>query len=772
MENKLWFENPATTWNEALPLGNGKLGAMIFGRYGKERIQLNEDSLWSEGFIDRVNPLAKDSYQKIRELIAQGNLTEAEKKVQTELFPTMPHMSHYETAGDVWLDFGNTGKSIHTNEQGIKYIEETPPEVTGYQRALNLDTGIFTSNYHLNNKAYGVEAFVSEANNVIAYKLTGEINHCFISYTRKDPRHGIGASYLSSLDSCIDSNEVTDKMLIGTITATGHNGAENGIDFAVKIQVKTDKGRLTSNGGGIIVQDATEILLYITIETSYRSINPVKACQKTLSTLKEQSYKEVKQAEIIAQGALYHRFQLNLEPTTQTNLPTDKRIAQVQEGNFDSGLLELYVNYARYLLISSSLNDSLPSNLQGLWNEELAPAWGSKYTININTQMNYWIAGKTGLTECMQPLLNHLKKMHPKGVAVAKEMYGIEGFVCHHNTDIWGDCAPQDNNMMATIWPVGGAWLFLSIWEYYQYTNDQVILAEYYPLLKDAVCFFIEYLFLDNHGHYVTGPSVSPENIYVLPSNEFGSICNDPKMDSQIIWDLFQVFCKVSHLLERDESLRKRVTDMLTKMVPVEITSDLRIMEWGQEFTELDAGHRHISQLYGFYPSNQITYENKNERAAVENTIAKRLENGGGHTGWSRAWIINFFAKLRRPEKMKENIQLLFQQSTYGNLLDKHPPFQIDGNFGGASGMIAAFIQDEKDKVILLPACFDEVNTGEIKGFNSINGVTISFTWRMGQVQEVEIKALHATKFSLINHVKQTIQEIILEENEVLSLEG
>ncbi|MBR6477848.1 MAG: hypothetical protein IKS85_05310, partial [Lachnospiraceae bacterium] len=475
----------------------------------------------------------------------------------------------------------------------------------------------------------------------------------------------------------------------------------------------------------------------------------------------------------------------------ENGLPTDERLKRVQAGETDLGLEELLFDYGRYLMIAGSREGTLPTTLQGLWNQEYMPPWESKYTININTEMNYWPAETCNLSECHKPLFEHLKKMRTDGRKVAREMYGCRGFVAHHNTDVHGDCAPQDLWIPATFWPMGAAWLSTHLWTHYEYTKDLAFLKETFPVMAEAALYFVDAL--QPWGEYfVTNPSSSPENTYILPSGEKGCVCLGPTMDNQILRDLFtnclkayEILCEttgkttvqgdaatqgkttaqgdaatqcnasprkgLAEALEKEilsqipdcdslSELMAQIADRLAKLAPTKIGSDGRVMEWLEEYEEEEPGHRHVSQLYGLYPSEQITMDGTPELAqAARKTLEVRLSHGGGHTGWSRAWIMNHYAKLWDGEAAHENIQKMLAQSTYPNMFDKHPPFQIDGNFGAAAAIAQMLVQSNEERVILLPALPKAWGSGSVSGLKLVGNATVNLAWKNGELTHCEI---------------------------------
>ena len=438
-----------------------------------------------------------------------------------------------------------------------------------------------------------------------------------------------------------------------------------------------------------------------------------------------------------------------------------ERMKNFRNGATDTGLLNLYYNFGKYLLISSSREGSLPANLQGIWNEEFTPMWGSKYTVNINLQMNYWFAEKAGLPELHMPLLDHLKRMLPHGKETAEKMYHAKGFCCHHNTDIWGDCAPQDNHTTATIWPMGGAWLCLHIYEHYLYTKDRAFLKEYYPVLRESVRFFLDYMVEDAEGNWVTGPSCSPENVYISAQGEYGSLCMGPAMDTEIVKELFHAFLEMAEEAGEKRELMAKVKNYLEHLPDLKVGANGQIQEWLQDYEEMEPGHRHISQLFALYPAQQIRMDTTPELAkAAAATLKRRLENGGGHTGWSKAWIVLLYARLWNSEESYHNLAELLAHATFDNLLDNHPPFQIDGNFGGACGILEMIVQDYGDRIYLLPALPWQMKDGEAEGIRTKSGHMLKICWNDGQVKELEVYGIIGTEVVIVRngHEPERIQ--------------
>lgn len=486
--NKICFREEAKDWNEALPIGNGFLGAMVFGKTGTERLQINEDSVWTGSFMERVNPDARENYTKVRELLLNGEIEQAELLAERSMYATYPHMRHYQTLGDVWIDFyKQRGKTIFKKDQGgLLSVQHESVEVQTYNRELDISRAVGKIQYESEKGKYEREFFASNPDHIIVYQMKsidGELLNFDLSLTRKDNRSGRGSSFC-------DGTEVLDG---NKIRLYGKQGGDHGIAFELLVQVRTKNGKISRMGSHLLVEDAKEATLFITARTSFRSGQPLQWCMDVLSNAEKESYGTLQERHRKDYLSYYEKSNLKLNyKDSYEHLTTPERLEQMRNGIEDIELINTYYNFARYLLISSSREGSLPSNLQGIWNEEFEPMWGSKYTININIEMNYWIAEKTGLSKLHMPLLEHLQRMYPHGKDVAEKMYGIDGFCCHHNTDIWGDCAPQDNHVSSTLWPMGGAWFCLHLIEHYKYTKDREFLKEYYGILKDAVKFFLQ----------------------------------------------------------------------------------------------------------------------------------------------------------------------------------------------------------------------------------------------------------------------------------------
>ncbi len=726
---KLWYKNPALTWEEALPIGNGTLGGMVFGRVNSEVIQLNEDSVWYGGPSDRNNPSALDNLEKIRQLIFDGKVVEAQNLATLALSGIPETQRHYEPLGNLSLFF--------TYENG---------EVINYKRELDISESIIKVAYEINDVKYKREVFTSYPHHVMVIKLMadkekainfytqlsrGNIRHHDEHVTAKKSRYGGGFNAFLE-KSCAVGEDGS--------WIQGNCGGKNAVSFGSLIKIVSNDGNIKTIGNSVIVEDASEVVIYLSSATDFRFENFEKVCTERINNAIAIGYDKLKAEHISDYKALFDRVEIDVCSEDKKNevLPTDERMKLVNEGEVDFGIINLMYQYGRYLLISSSRKGALPANLQGIWNKDMMPSWGSKFTININTEMNYWPAEVCNLSECHAPLFDLIERMRVNGRVTAQKMYGCRGFVAHHNTDIWADTAPQDVYLSSTYWVMGASWLCLHLWEHYEFTKDLEFLKRAYETMKEASIFFVDFLVEDKDGHLVVCPTTSPENDFILENGEIGSLCRSATMDNQILYELFTACIKSAEILGVDEEYCQILSDILKKIGKNKVGKHGQIMEWSEDYDEVEPGHRHISQLFALHPGKQISVRKTPELAkAAEKTLERRLMFGGGHTGWSRAWIINMWARLENAEEAYKNGLALLRTTTLPNLLDNHPPFQIDGNFGYTAGVTEMLLHSHNDEISILPALPSEWKKGYIKGVKARGGYTVDICWENNEPTKV-----------------------------------
>lgn len=735
-DGQLWYRQPAGAWTEALPVGNGRLGAMVFGRVAQERLQLNEDTLWAGSPYDPDNPEALAALPQVRALLAQGRYREATDLASARMMARPITQMPYGTLGDLLLTFAS------------------PRQPADYRRELDLASAIASTEYGDGITHYRREVFASAPDQVIVMRLEAQGGTLDFDIAYRGPREvhtsreqfGEGGIPLSSKPTDWMLHEVMEPGKAGVAIApdgagamliTGRNdtvaGVPAGLTYAMRVRVMGD-GAVVWGDKGLTVRGARAVTLVIAAATSYVSYHdiggdPVAKVRAVGQAAEAKPYEVLRRTHIADHAALFGALKIDLGTSPAAALPTDRRIAASESGE-DPGLAALYLQYGRYLLIASSRPGGQPANLQGLWNESTRPPWDSKYTININTQMNYWPADPAGLGVCIEPLVRMVEELAIKGAHTARTMYGAGGWVAHHNTDLWRVSAPVDGPLWG-LWPCGGAWLCNTLMGHWNHTRDDALLARLYPLLKGASQFFLDTLIEDPKGRgLVTSPSLSPENEHAFGS----SLCVGPAMDRQIIRDLFAHTLAAGKRLNRDGDWLGRVAQARARIAPDRIGKDGQLQEWLEDWDAQapDPHHRHVSHLYAVYPSEQVNL--RDTPALIEAAKVSLRQRGDLSTGWATAWRVCLWARMGEGDHAHEVLKgLLGPRRTYPNMFDAHPPFQIDGNFGGTAGILEMLIQTWGGELHLLPALPCAWPEGTIAGFRAPGALRVDLAWRHGQ---------------------------------------